>query len=147
MIITKNGKQLSTKNYNNYRVLSGTVDNKNPKALYLTISAWGETLIKEDINYTSVIRLISKDIKKALAKNLNKNLFHNNKCIIDFDMRESGIVYGKKSYMNCEITLYQKNLFKLQEKKIQNELNNISKIITTDIFENVKYFNFSKTKK
>lgn len=147
MIITKNGKQLSTRNYNNYRVLSGTVDNKNPKALYLTISAWGETLIKEDINYTSVIRLISKDIKRALSENLNKNLFHNNKCIIDFDMRESGIVYGKKSYMNCEITLYQKNLFKLQEKKIQNELNNITQIITTDIFENVKYFNFSKTKK
>lgn len=147
MIITKNGKQLSTKNYNNYRVLSGTVDNKNPKALYITISAWGETLINEDIDYAAVIRLISKDIKKSLTKNLNQNLFYADRCIIDFDMRESGIVYGKKSYMNCEITIYQKNLFRLQEKAIQDELNNMSQIITTDILEDVKYFSFSKTKK
>tara|TARA_R110000796_G_scaffold61077_2_gene141388 strand:+ start:32053 stop:32496 length:444 start_codon:yes stop_codon:yes gene_type:complete len=147
MIITKNGKQLSTRNYNNYRVLSGTVDNKNPKALYLTISAWGKTLINEDVDYAAVIRSINKDIKKALTENLNQNLFYTDRCIVDFDMRESGITYGKKSYMNCEVTLYQKNLFKLQEKTIQNELNDMSKIITKDILENVKYFTFSKTKK
>ena len=54
MIITKNGKQLSTKTYDNYRVVSGTVDNKNPKAVYISISAWGETLTNEEINYTNV---------------------------------------------------------------------------------------------
>ena len=147
MVITKNGKQLATKNYENYRVLSGTVDNKNPKALYISVSAWGETLINEEINYTTVIRSISKEIKKALSTNLNSNLFHTDRCIIDFDMRESGIVYGKKSYMNCEVTLFQKNLFKLQEKNIQNELNRISKIITIEILEDNEYFKFSKTKK
>ena len=147
MIISKNGKQLISEGHKNYRILTGTVDNKNPKALYLTISAWGETLVKRDVNYGTVIRSITKEIKKTLTNNLNKNLFYSDRCIIDFDMRESGIVYGKKSYMNCEITLYQKNLFKLQEKKIQNELNNISQIITTDIFESTKYFKFTKTKK
>ena len=147
MIITKNGKQLATKNYDNYRVLSGTVDNKNPKALYISISAWGEGLIKGDINYTNVIRSITKDIKKALSVNLDKNLFYSDRCIIDFDMRESGISYGKKSYMNCEITLFQKNLFKLQENNIQDELNNMSEIITKDILEDTKYFKFNKKKK
>jgi hypothetical protein len=147
MIITKNGKQLATKNYENYRVLSGTVDNKNPKALYISISAWGEGLIKADVNYTNVIKSITKDIKKALSVNLDKNLFYSDRCIIDFDMRESGISYGKKSYMNCEITLFQKNLFKLQENNIQDELNNMSEIITEDILEDTKYFKFNKKKK
>ena len=147
MITTKNGKQLATKKYENYRVVSGTVDNKNPKALYISISAWGEAVVKEDINYSNVIRSISRDAKKLISSSLNSNLFHTDRCIIDFDMRESGIVYGKKSYMNCEVTLFQKNLFKLQEREIQNELNYISNLITSNILEDTEYFKFSKTKK
>ena len=61
-------------------------------------------------------------------------------------MRESGISCGKKSFMNCEITLYQKNLFKLQEKLIQKELKTISDLVTNNILENNKYFKFTKTK-
>jgi len=147
MVIMKNGKQLATRTYENYRVVSGTVDNKNPKALYISISAWGKTLINEDINYSGVIRSISKDIKKILSSNLNPNLFYADRCIVDFDMRESGISYGKKSYMNCEVTLFQKNLFKLQEKTIQLELNEMTRLITTDILDDSEYFKFNKTKK
>lgn len=147
MIITKNGKQLATNTHKNYRTLSGTVDNKNPKALYINISAWGETLINEDINYTSVIKVFIKDIKKLLSSNLNQNLFFTDRCIVDFDMRESGISYGKKSYMNCEVTIFQKNLFKLQEKNIQDEINRVSSLITSEVLETSEYFNFTKTKK
>ena len=147
MIIKKNGKQVASTNHGNYRVLSGTVDNKNPKALYLTISAWGESVINEEVNYNSVFRAITKEIKKKLNSNLNPNLFYSDRCIVDFDMRESGISYGKKSFMNCEITLFQKNLFKLQEKNIQKELNKISSLITNEVLESSKYFNFTKTKK
>jgi hypothetical protein len=147
MVINKNGKQLATTTHNNYRVLSGTVDNKNPKALYLTISAWGKSIIEDEINYGSVFKAITKDIKKILNSELNPNLFHSDRCIVDFDMRESGITYGKKSFMNCEITLFQKNLFKLQEKNIQKELNRITEIITTEVLDSSEYFEFTKTKK
>lgn len=147
MVINKNGKQLATTTHKNYRILSGTVDNKNPKALYFTISAWGESIVEGDVNYNSVFRSITKDIKKTLNTELNSNLFHNDRCIVDFDMRESGIVYGKKSFMNCEITLFQKNLFKLQEKNIQKELNRITEIITTEVLDSSEYFKFTKTKK
>ena len=147
MVINKNGKQLSTTTHKNYRVLSGTVDNKNPKALYLTISAWGKSIIEDEINYGSLFRIITKDIKKILNSELNPNLFYNDRCIVDFDMRESGITYGKKSFMNCEITLFQKNLFKLQEKNIQKELNRITEIITTEVLDSSEYFEFTKTKK
>ena len=146
MIINKNGKQLETYNYNNYRILSGTVDNKNPKALFLTISAWGETLLDDNINYNNVFKNIIKGIKKEINSNINQNLFHNERCIVDFDMRESGISCGKKSFINCEITLYQKNLFKLQDKLIQKELKTISDLVANNILENNKYFKFTKTK-
>jgi hypothetical protein len=48
--------------------------------------------------------------------------------------------------MNCEITLYQKNLFKLQDKLIQKELKTISDLVANNILENNKYFKFTKTK-
>jgi len=109
------------KDYTNYKVLSGTVDNKNPKTLYLNISAWGEPLSDdENLDYNMVVRHLTKSIKSEIYDKLDTRLFFNTRTIIDFDMRTSGIEYGKRSYMNCEITLFQKNTFKLQEKLIQD---------------------------
>jgi len=147
MIINKNGKQLASDSHDNYRVLSGTVDNKNPKALYFTISAWGESVLDDEINYNNIFRGITKDVKRVINSELDSTLFHVDKCIVDFDMRESGITYGKKSFMNCEVTLFQKNLLKLQEKKIQKELNRIIGIITREVLGRNKYFKFTKSKK
>ena len=147
MIISKNGKQLISEGHENYRVVSGTVDNKNPKALYLNISAWGESMISEELNYGPILRNITKDIKIKLKSSLNPNLFYVDRCIVDFDMRESGISYGKKSFMNCEITIFQKKLFKLQEKSIQKELKFIGEVITDEVLEEFKYFKFKKRKK
>ena len=147
MTITKNGKQLISKGHKNYRVVSGTVDNKNPKALYVNISAWGQALISNEVNYGPILRRVTKEIKLKLKSILNPNLFYVDRCIVDFDMRESGISYGKKSFMNCEITIFQKKLFKLQENKLKIELNLVGDAITSDILENFKYFEFRKTKK
>lgn len=147
-MISKTGKQLMVKNYENYKVLSGTVDNKNPKTLYLNISAWGLPLMDDDeINYNNVIRYITKSIKTELFNNLDRNLFIPNRTIVDFDMRTSGIIYGKRSYMNCEITLFQKHSFKLQEQEIQNSINEIAKNITQNVLDDNLYFSFYKNKK
>ena len=67
--------------------------------------------------------------------------------IVDFDMRESGIVYGKRSYMNCEITFYQKNAFKLQEKAVQDSLDEILQTIMEEVLDVSIYFEFHKGKK
>ena len=147
-MISKTGKQLMVKNYENYKVLSGTVDNKNPKTLYLNISAWGLPLMDDDeINYNNVIRYITKSIKTELFNNLDRNLFIPNRTIVDFDMRTSGIIYGIRSYMNCEITLFQKHSFKLQEQEIQNSINEIAKNITQNVLDDNLYFSFYKNKK
>ena len=147
MVISKNGKQLISEGHENYRVLSGTVDNKNPKALYLNISAWGESIVSGEVNYGPILRAVTKKIKIKLKSSLNSDLFYVDRCIVDFDMRESGISYGKKSFMNCEITIFQKKLFKLQEKTIQKELKLIGEVITDEVLEEFKYFKFKKRKK
>tara|TARA_B100000963_G_C22492284_1_gene609836 strand:+ start:498 stop:941 length:444 start_codon:yes stop_codon:yes gene_type:complete len=146
-MISKTGKQLMVKNYENYKVLSGTVDNRKPKTLYLNISAWGLPLIDDDdINYNGVIRYLTKSIKTELFNTLDRSLFIPNRTIVDFDMRTSGIQYGKKSYMNCEITLFQKHSFKLQEKIIQSSIKSISENITDTVLDKNIYFSFHKTK-
>ncbi len=139
-MITKKGKQLMVKNHANYNIVTGTVDNKNPKALYVSISAWADPLNEGIINYGSVIKKLTKRIKKELHDNLDLELFNPERSIIDFDMRESGITYGKRSYMNCEITLYQKHGFKLQEKEIQKSLNQILGDIICNVFDNQIFF-------
>ena len=145
-MITKTGKQLITHDYMNYNVIYGTVDNKNPKSLYLTISAWGQPKQQPITNYTKALRNITKRLKMVLHNNLDSKLFQVNRTIVDFDMRVSGIEYGKRSYMNCEITLFQKNSFKLQEKIIKDNLDVMLNTIITDVLDNNIYFEFHKTK-
>ena len=77
---------------------------------------------------------------------MDSNLFNIERSIVDFDMRESGISYGKRSYMNCEITFYQKHSFKLQEKNIQVALNEILDDIVCNVFDDQISFNFYKGK-
>lgn len=135
------------KNFTNYNVVTGTVDNKNPKGLYVSISAWADPLNEGYINYGNVISKLTKQIKKELYNNLDSKLFQVDRSIVDFDMRESGISYGKRSYMNCEITFYQKHAFKLQEKGIQKSLENILTDIISNVFDETDFFDFHKGKK
>jgi hypothetical protein len=143
----KKGKKMKLELSNNYNVVSGTVDNKNPKAVYLTISAWGEVQIDNtSLNYSNIIKNLNKSIRKLMYENLDNSLFDHNKTIVDLDMRESGIKYKKRSYMNCEITLFKLNDFKIQNKKIKESIADISTMIITDVFDNSIYFNFHKKK-
>lgn len=145
-MIIKTGKQLMVKEYTNYNIVSGTVDNKNPKSLYLNISAWADPKDKDVTNYTNVIRHIHKRLKAELFDKLDSNLFQVNRTIVDFDMRESGIEYGKRSYMHCEITLFQNHRFKLQERVIEESLNQILQDLVTNVLDNTIFFDFYKKK-
>ena len=71
----KTGKQMKIDLFKNYKILTGTIDNKNPKSMYLTISAWGEPKLNGDINYSDVIRKMNKQIKANLYSKLDKSLF------------------------------------------------------------------------
>lgn len=146
-MLTKSGKKIKNKNFKNLKVVTGTIDNKNPKSVYFNISGWALPINDDDINYKRLFNDIEKKIKSLIFNNLDTSIFHSNKFIVDFDMRESGIRVGTKSYINCDVTLFQKHLFKIQNKKIQESLEGIIQIINDKIFISSKYFLFTKNKK
>jgi hypothetical protein len=143
----KTGKQVKLDLFKNYKITAGTINNKNPKAMYVTISAWAQPNHNGDIDYSYVIKHMNKKIKEILFSNLDKTLFDCNRTIIDLDMRNSGISYNKKSYMNCEITLFKLNDFKLQNNQIKEGINNITEQIVLKVFDKSDYFEFYKNKK
>jgi len=142
----KIGKEYILPIYDNYNVSIGTVDFKKPQTIYICISGWVNPKSKEDINYSRVISKINHEIKSFLFIN-NCNHF-NNQIIVDLNLRESGIKYNKKSYMCCEITLYQKHDFlPFLSDDLKNILHNKIKKLIDKVFEDNKYFTFHNTKK
>ena len=146
-MLVKKGKQMKLEMFDNYKVNLGTVDNKNPKALYVTVSAWGKPINLDDDNYTVAIKKLNKDIKKKVYEALPKNLFDGNRTIVDFEIKESGISNERRSYMNCEITLYKLNNFKIQSNLINDAVKSVTTKVITEVFDLNPYFIFHKTKK
>lgn len=145
----KRGKEIKLDFNENYSVLTGTVDNKNPKAVYIIISAWGNPKSDKIIDYTRVLNNMNKAIKNVLFNNVDDKRFNKDQTIVDLDMRESGIKFNKRSYMSCEITLYQSNNFKhlpVTSKELLDYIKNISSVVLTDAFDCNDYFIFHKTK-
>jgi hypothetical protein len=144
----KRGKEITLDVSSNYKVKLGTVDNKNSKSIYISLSAWGELLPTNDIiNYDGVISKLRKQIKHNINSTINTEDFHKNKYIVDLDMRSSGISNQKRSFMSCEITLYQKNNIPVNKPKIINAATYLVKDIIINCLENQNHFTFYKTKK
>jgi len=134
----KRGKEITLDIDSSYKIRLGTVDNKNPKSIYISLCAWGEPMKKtENINYNSVISNLRKQIKHNINSTIDINDFHRDKYIVDLDMRSSGISDDKRSFMSCEITLFQKNNIPVNKPKMVN----------TATIETQDHFTFYKTKK
>ena len=110
--MTKRGKEVKMDISPNYNIVCGTVDNKNAKAIYVNISAWGEPTLDDEMDYGRVIGRLNKCVKQSTYNHLKRehqDSFYVDRTIVDLDMRESGVKFGKRSFMNCEITMFQKN--------------------------------------
>jgi hypothetical protein len=144
----KRGKEISLPLPYEYNVVSGTVDNRQPKSIYIQISAWGKPKEDKDGNYESIIKQKSKNVKKKLYEILSKDeRFHKDKCIVDFNMASSGVSFNKRSFMSVEMTLFQKEPFvQVNSEELFPTLTNISSKIITDVFETDKDFKFYRRK-
>lgn len=141
------GKEMKLNTDKNYNVRFGTVDNKNPRSVYIQISAWGKPKDPLFDDYDSLLRKKSKKIKNELFNSIKEGLFHKEKTIVDFNMASSGISYNKKSYMSVEMTLFKKEpLLPINSNELIKELNEISEKIISNIFEVDDHFKFFKTK-
>ena len=146
----KTGKEIKRNIFNDYSVIFGSVNNKNAKSVYINISSWAEPKNDEDINYSRVIKNINKKVKQTLFNYFDDN-FENNfikeRTIVDLDIRESGIRYGKRSFMSCEITLYSTNEIPINTEIMDNKLKDLSHLIVDKVFNKDVNFKFNKKKK
>jgi hypothetical protein len=142
----KRGKEITLQSRENYKVKLGTIDNKNPKTIYLNVSAWGKPLTEEE-DYDKVINKIRKNIKQNLYSKIGHNNFEKERYIVDLDMRSSGISQSKRSFMSCEITLFQKDKIPVNNPLMVEESNRLITNIIDECLENNSYFEFHKTKK
>ncbi len=131
-----------------YNITTGTVDNKQPKSVYIQISAWGKPKEYGIENYDSIIRNKSKRVKSKLFEILDDSTFYKTKSIVDFNMASSGISYNKRSFMSVELTLFKKEpLLPINSEEMKPILEKISNKLISDVFERDETFEFYKTKK
>ena len=144
----KLGKEIKLDLLENYKTKIGTVNNKESKSLYLNLCAWGELKEEdENFNYNFFLSNIRKKIKKKINNTINKELFHENKYIVDLDMRTSGLNVNKRSFMSCEITLYQKKHLPINKINIVENSKKIIYDVVNECLENNPVFTFHKSKK
>jgi hypothetical protein len=116
--------------------------------LYINLCAWAELKeLDENLNYDYFLSNLRKQIKQKLNNTLNQELFHCDRYIVDLDMRTSGLTIDKRSFMSCEITLYQKKFLPLNKPKIVDNTKNIIYDVINDCLEKNSVFTFHKTKK
>lgn len=145
----KKGKEIKTTKFKNYNVVFGSVNNKNPKAIYINISSWVEPLEEIGVNYNQVIRNLNKKLKQSLFKIFDEEndcFFDGNRTIVDLDIRESGIRYGKRSFMSCEMTLFLNEEMSVTSDYMKDKLESVTESLIKTNFENNKTFNFNKKK-
>jgi hypothetical protein len=141
----KKGKTSKLSGYRNTRVTYGTVDSKELKSIYINFQTW--LLPKKEFEkWNKQITILERNIKQVVIDTINKKIFKET-FIVDLDVKLSGLSYGKKSFVNLEITLFTTQIMDFREQGIKNNIKDISDAIYVDCFLNSKDFNFSLTKK
>lgn len=146
----KKGKELKVSKFKNYNIVYGSVNNKNSKAIYINISSWVEPQSDADISYNRVIRDIHKKVKQTLYDKFSGDVttdFIKDRTIVDLDIRESGVRYGKRSFMNCEVTLFLKNEVPVNSDFIKPVLDDVTNVIIDAAFNKNKHFKFYRKKR
>jgi hypothetical protein len=142
----KKGKTSKLQTHKSVRCSYGTVDSVNLKSIYLNLQTWVEP-IKACDRWNRVVMNMSRDIKHVVFDSINRNIF-NEKFIVDLDLRSSGIVLEKKSFMNLEITLFLlNNECDFKSNQIKESVKIISNNVINDVFSQSRYFRFHITKR
>lgn len=141
----KKGKTCKLKGFTRLKSTYGTVDSKTFKSLYLNIQSW-VTPQKSVENWSRVVNILNREIKETINEILDPTLLQP-KFILDLDLRTSGLVVGKKSFMNLEITFFVAKNIEFKSTLLKNHLQNLTSLINSHNFTKNNYFKFEKTKK
>jgi len=137
----KSGKYIHIDVNENFKCGYGTVDSKNLKSIYSKISCWVVPNLTVE-NWSPIIGTLKRKITHNLSDRLNlTEKFKDDRFIVDLDIRASGLEQDKKSFMNCEITLFTTKNYEIRDDEFKTEISNLlSNIITESV---VKYDKFS----
>jgi hypothetical protein len=142
----KTGKQFKLNLNKDFNTYYGSVDYKNPKSIYINISSWFSPLVECD-NWDRAVNGLKRNIHRHINSTDMEDLFLRKKQIIDLDIRTSGIRPNKRSYMNCEITLFLNKEEPIKSDNIKTAVQNLLNNVITDSLIVSPHFNFYKTKK
>lgn len=141
----KKGKTSRIIGFPEAKINYGTVDAKTLKSIYLNIQSW-VTPKQEFTNPDRVVSDFSKSIKNSVYEMIDLGIFKSN-YIVDLDLRTSGITYGKKSFMNLEITFFLGCEIDFKDPKIKLSLKRICREIYNKNFMQNPNFEFTVSKK
>lgn len=135
----KKGKTSKITGFKKCKVTYGTVDSIDFKTVYLNIQTWVEPIIHTD-NFQRVVLNLSRSIKHTVLGNIHKTIF-DNKFIVDLDLRSSGLLVGKKSFLNLEVTLFfNESTLEFKSKELKDELKKLTVKIVDENLEDNEYF-------
>lgn len=142
----KKGKTNRINGLKHIKALYGTVDSKNLKSIYLNIQTWVVPKIDTEQNWNRIISNFSRQVRHTIYEFINRFYFED-KFIVDLDLRSSGIQFGKKSFLNLEITFFIKENINFKSANLKNEMKKITVSIFSENFKNNDFFDFNISKK
>lgn len=91
-----------------HNISYGFLNRTNNKSLFINITSWVTIVSEEEHNYNELFNLVVRGIKKYLN---TKQSFHNNDFyLVDLGMRKSGLGFNSTSFLDLEITLFNKGV-------------------------------------
>ena len=141
----KKGKEIKNKTHKDFTITYGTVNNNKTKAIYISFSSWAEPRNNNEINYSRVIRDIDKKIRQRVYNLISSdvcNPFLKNRTILDYDIKESGVKFGKRSFSNGEIILFLKEEISVNSERLKPYIEDILDNILEGVLEKDKNFKF-----
>lgn len=136
-MLSKFGKEKTLFKDEYFRVKYGTIDALKLNAIYINVESWVQPM--ELTNFDNKIRLIRSSILSKLNKTIDTELFSND-VIVDLDLRSSGLMLNKKSFMSIEITIYPQKRVKFNSEIIKTHIKDIAQnTINVLVTNNFKY--------
>lgn len=142
----KTGKFIAIENANQFNVGYGSVNIKDLKSIYINLSSW-VTPKNNHLNWDRLISDIRRQIIYKIKYDISKSeIFRAEHIIVNLDVKTNGLEKGKKSFLNCEVTIFVKKQIPITDKKLKNEVKKISQNVIDQCFLPVKQFKYQKTK-
>lgn len=124
-----------------------SLKNNSSRTIFLNISSWLTPTHDDDtIDYHSISKKLRKNIKQTIYNNIDQKYFNPDKTIVDLNLKDSGIKYNKKSYVECEITFIARNNSEYSFDELKDEIKRMNQIVVSNSFLSNPYFQYSRKK-